>query len=202
MYKMGVSTNVMLMAFSGLQAYSSQKRQMRELGAQQAAGQRFIEVGAELERSELSMRMEAELLASTEQAVSNSEQLRQVLASQNVLAAARGQSPGAGVYRTAMTTAVRAHSEDEKARKLSLNFSKFNIENQKQISRLNQGSASYGLFSNTARQQGVVRDTFKEKMIDLAGGAINAATAIAAPGMKAPVTKSKGVDVGTYKKGR
>jgi len=191
---------MMLMAFSGIQAFSSKKRQIRELGSQLAVGQRMLEVGGNLERSELALRMQEELLASTEQATANAEQLREVLASQNVLAAARGVRTGAGTTKAIANKSISAHTSDENARKLALKFKEFNIANMQRVSQLNQVSSIYNLQSNTRQQMNAVRDRFKEKLIDMGGGLLSSFTSQSSRSTLAPVEKSVGIDMAQYRR--
>lgn len=98
---------------------------------------KMLRLGADLEQRELGLRMEQEQLASTEQAVQNSEQLRQVMASNRAIMGARGQMPGVGTAQSLMQNDMRAFDADETARKISLSYRQAEIKSRMALTKMN-----------------------------------------------------------------
>lgn len=102
------------------------------------ARERYSRLGDELDRQQIQLQMQQEQLASTEQAYYSSEKLRDVMASQRALFAARGQMGGQGSNLMASQQSQRLHAADEQARQLSLSFRKHQIESYQRLMGLNR----------------------------------------------------------------
>lgn len=132
-----------IMALGVYNEWNNKKSKMRELREQQEIGNRLINAGARLEQNDLDLQMEEAVLSSQEEGIFNSERLRGVLASQNVLAAARGVDSGAGTQEALRNSSIKNFNADEKARQRNLLSAQRGISNQKNISSLNQIGATF-----------------------------------------------------------
>lgn len=99
---------------------------------------KITKAGTRVEQQELDLRMEQMALQSSEQGLQNSEQLREVMASQRALMGARGQMAGVGSAGSLEQAGLRAFGADERARKLSLNFSQNQLAGQKRLLDINR----------------------------------------------------------------
>lgn len=90
--------------------------------------QRFERTGERLTEAQIGLRMNQEQLANTEQTLYQTEQLRETLASQRAIFAARGQSVGSGSARAITEKSMRAFSQDQQARSISQGFRKHQLE--------------------------------------------------------------------------
>lgn len=126
------------------------------LMAAQAAGQavniwqtsqasRTVGLGVSLDRQQLDLRMQQETLLSTERALQNSEQLRNVLSSQAAIMGARGQMPGVGSAQAIQQGALKEYGADERVRKMNLSFKKSQLEAQKLFTSLEAGGKKAAL---------------------------------------------------------
>lgn len=119
---------------------------------QTSQANRMIGLGADLDRQSVNLRMQQESLMSSEQAVMNSEKLREVMATQATIFGARGQTPGIGSARAIQQASINAYGADERARQLNLNFRNNQLKAQKyliSIDAYNQKAAnSAGLFNS------------------------------------------------------
>jgi hypothetical protein len=100
--------------------------------------EQFSNYGADIEHDELSLQMEKEQLSSTEDAYANQERLREVMASQRALFAARGQKVGQGTAVSFAQREIRTHSYDERARQVSMSYRKHQLESQQRLIKLNK----------------------------------------------------------------
>ena len=89
--------------------------------------------GAEIDKKEIDLQMQQEQLASTEQSVLNVERLREALASQRAIFAARGQASGQGTPVSLTQNQLSTFNQDEQARQLSLSFRKYQGDAQKRL---------------------------------------------------------------------
>lgn len=89
--------------------------------------------GAELDKRQLDLQFQQEQLASTEAAYMNAERLREALASQRALFAARGQSSSQGTPLTLTAGQIGAFNADENARQISMSFRKHQLDAQKRL---------------------------------------------------------------------
>ncbi len=152
-----------------LVANSSRKFQTEALRRQSNVARQLIGAGAALERAELDLRMEEELTASMEQAAASSEALNEVLASQKALFASRGQKSDAGTALAIKNKSIQNYLADERSRELGLQFKKYNIENKKQVSKLNEVGALFNVDTNRFKTQSDINDAFYEKVNETAG---------------------------------
>jgi len=124
----------------GLDVYQSKRKE------------RYTRMGEDLERREMQLQMQQEQLASSEQSLFQSEQLREVLATQRVLAASRGQMSGAGSNLAVSQSSIRAFNADEHARELSQSFRKHQFESSQRLQGLNRTARNQERrFSNIAK---------------------------------------------------
>ncbi len=100
--------------------------------------ERYTRMGEELERNEMRLQMQQEQLASSEQSLFASEQLRDILATQRALAASRGQISGAGSNLANAQSSIRAFNADEHARELSQTFRKHQFESAERLQNINR----------------------------------------------------------------
>lgn len=101
----------------GMNLYARNKaKKYEEMGMQ------YSRMGAQLEANEMGLRMEQEVLASKEQSLISTENLREVLASQRAIFASRGTKAGQGSAHGVQEKSIRTYNADERARKLSLDF--------------------------------------------------------------------------------
>jgi hypothetical protein len=100
---------------------------------QQRRQERYANKGADIEINELGLQMEKEQLASSEEALANTERLREVMASQRALYAARGQKVGQGSPVAIAQRDINTFSVDERARQLSMSFRKHQIESKQRL---------------------------------------------------------------------
>ncbi len=97
------------------------------------AQEKMARYGDELDRGQMRLQMESEQLASTEQALYNTERLRDVLATQRALAASRGQQSGQGSNLMVAQASQRAYNADENARRISMSFRKNQFESMQRL---------------------------------------------------------------------
>jgi hypothetical protein len=102
--------------------------------------ERYTNWGAQMERNELSLQLQKEQLASTEEAIANTERLGEVLATQRAIFASRGVQSGQGSARALATKQIGTYNADERARQLSMSFRKHQIESTNRISKMNQSA--------------------------------------------------------------
>ena len=100
--------------------------------------QRYQNMGADIEIQDLGLQLQKEQLASSEEAVANMERLRDTLATQRAIYAARGQKVGQGSPVSLMQGQIRAQSYDERARQLSMGFRKYELESKQRLIGLNK----------------------------------------------------------------
>lgn len=108
-----------------------------QLYAQKRAS-RYEKMAVDFEKQELGLRMEQEALQSTERSLFDTEQLRETLASQRAIFAARGGNPGQGSLARVPGASIRAHAADERARSISMGFRKSQIESQMKLLDINR----------------------------------------------------------------
>lgn len=77
-------------------------------------------VGADLDRRAIDLQMQQNALVSTQQAISNAQNFRDVIAAQNVQFATRGQTGGSAA--SLQNDSVREFNKDERTRKLNLDI--------------------------------------------------------------------------------
>lgn len=99
----------------------------------------YVNQGAELDQKMLDVQMQQTRLASTEQSLRNTEQLRYNLSSQRALFAARGQNPGQGGANIAAQTSLRGYGREETARRLNLGYSELTNKGNKALTEINRG---------------------------------------------------------------
>lgn len=97
--------------------------------------------GLQANQAELDLRMQQEQLASTEQSLFATEQLREILASQRAMFAARGQAP----VKELEQSSTRAYSADERAREFNLSGKQLAIKGQKNAVEGNRFNISQAL---------------------------------------------------------
>jgi hypothetical protein len=102
--------------------------------------ERYTNMGAEIERNELNLQLQREQLASTEEAIANTERLAEVMATQRAIFASRGVQSGQGSARALATKTIGVYNADERARQLSMGFRKHQIESTQRISKINQSA--------------------------------------------------------------
>lgn len=99
--------------------------------------ERYRRTGEQIDRQERELQMQQEVLASSEQALQNSERLREVMASQRALAAARGVQSGQGSNLAIANRSVSLYNADERARQLSMSFRKHQLDSLNRLYSLN-----------------------------------------------------------------
>ena len=92
---------------------------------QQNRESRYDAMGTKIQQKELDLRMQQEQLASSQESLFNMERLRDTMATQRAIFAARGQSASQGSNYFVGQESVRAFNSDEEARKLSLGFNEY-----------------------------------------------------------------------------
>jgi hypothetical protein len=105
--------------------------------------QNQLQTGAmqfETAQLQLDTRMKEEQLAFTQQALFDTERLREVMATQRALFSARGQMPGVGSAGAISNKSVNAFNADERARDLSQLFAKNRLNNQKSLLKLQKSA--------------------------------------------------------------
>ena len=103
----------------------------------QKKAERYTRLGEELDKQERQLQMQQEQLAGQEQSLYSSEKLRDVMASQRALAAARGVQSGQGSNLALSEQSQRLHGADERARQLSQSFRKHQLESYDRLYKLN-----------------------------------------------------------------
>ena len=103
----------------------------------QKKAERYTRLGEELDKQERQLQMQQEQLAGQEQSLYSSEKLRDVMASQRALAAARGVQSGQGSNLALSEQAQRLHGADERARQLSMSFRKHQLDSYNRLYSLN-----------------------------------------------------------------
>ena len=106
----------------------------------QRRAEKFTRIGEELEKQQLQLRMSEEQLAYTQKSLYGVEQLREVLASQRAIMAARGQAPGLGSAKALETRSVNVFNADERARQLSQTFRKNQLDSQMSLYNINRST--------------------------------------------------------------
>lgn len=99
----------------------------------------YVNQGAELEQKMLDVQMQQTRLASTEQSLINTEQLRYNLSSQRALFAARGQNPGQGTAQVATQASLKGYGREETARRLNLGYAELTNKGNKALTEINRG---------------------------------------------------------------
>lgn len=99
--------------------------------------EKYTRMGEELDRQERQLQMQQESLAASEQSLYSSEKLREVMASQRALAAARGVQSGQGSNLAISEQSQRLHAADERARQLSISFRKHQLDSYNRLYSLN-----------------------------------------------------------------
>ena len=105
----------------------------------QKRAEKYTRAGDQLDRQERELQMQQEALASSEQALQSSERLREVMASQRALAAARGVQSGQGSNLAIANRSLSVYNADERARQLSMSFRKHQMESYDRLYSLNAG---------------------------------------------------------------
>jgi hypothetical protein len=95
-------------------------------------------MGAEADRRELQLQFKREQLASSEESLANTERLRDVMATQRAMYAARGQQAGQGSPVAIAARSQNLYQADERARQLSLSFRKYQTEAQQRLIAIGQ----------------------------------------------------------------
>jgi hypothetical protein len=90
-------------------------------------------LGTQLDQQALGLQMEQERLASTEQALANTENLRSILSTQRALMASRNQMPGVGSAGASEQKAIRNYNADESARNLNMVFRQAHLTGQSRL---------------------------------------------------------------------
>lgn len=103
----------------------------------QKRAERYTRLGEELDRQQRELQMQQESLASQEQAVVSSEKLREVMASQRAIAAARGVQSGQGSNLAIANRSLNLYNADERARQLSMSFRKYQMDSYNRLYSLN-----------------------------------------------------------------
>lgn len=93
----------------------------------------FANMGAEMDRQQLSLQIEKEALVNSEETLASTERLRETLATQRAIFAARGISAGAGSSLAIAQRSIRTAGADERARRLSMGFRKHQMESQQRL---------------------------------------------------------------------
>jgi hypothetical protein len=83
--------------------------------------------------------MQQTRLASTEQSLINTEQLRYNLSSQRALFAARGQNIGQGTAQRAGQASLKAFGREETARRLNLGYAELTNKGNRALTEINRG---------------------------------------------------------------
>jgi hypothetical protein len=115
-----------------MQEFGRAESHLNEQGA-------YVNQGAELDQKMLDVQMQQTRLASTEQSLVNTEQLRYNLSSQRALFAARGQNPGQGPAQAATQASLRGFGREETARRLNLGYAELTNKGQKALTEINRG---------------------------------------------------------------
>jgi len=89
---------------------------------------------------QLDTRMQEEQLAFSQQALFDTERLREVMATQRAIFSARGQMPGVGSAGAITNKSLNAFGADERARNLSKLFAENKIKSGKSLLKLQQGN--------------------------------------------------------------
>lgn len=100
--------------------------------------ERYTRAGEQLDKQERQLQMQQEALAASEQSAYSSERLREVMASQRALNAARGVQSGQGSNLALSEQNIRLQNADERARQLSQSFRKHQMESYDRLYSLNQ----------------------------------------------------------------
>lgn len=98
-----------------------------------AQSNRAMKAGGRADKAQLDLQMEQDSLASVEQSLFNTEQLREVMSSQRAIFGARGQMPGTGSALAIEQKSLRGYGADERARELSTNFRKTQLLGRKSL---------------------------------------------------------------------
>jgi len=112
--------------------------------------QNQLQTGAmqfETAQLQLDTRMKEEQLAFTQQALFDTEKLREVMATQRALFSVRGQMGGVGTAAAISNKSVNAFNADERARNLSQLFAKNRISNQKSLLKIQKSAFDTGIGS-------------------------------------------------------
>lgn len=99
--------------------------------------ERYTRLGEQLDRQERELQMQQEALASQEQAVVSSEKLREVMASQRAINAARGVQSGQGSNLAIANRSLNLYNADERARQLSMSFRKHQMDSYNRLYNIN-----------------------------------------------------------------
>jgi hypothetical protein len=92
--------------------------------------------GLQIQQRDLDLRMQQEQLASSQESLYNMARLRDTMASQRAIFAARGQSSAQGSNFFIGQNSISSFNEDEQARKLSLNFRQHYINVNKTLASM------------------------------------------------------------------
>ncbi len=115
--------------------------------------QNQLQTGAmqfETAQLQLDTRMKEEQLAFTQQALFDTERLKEVMATQRALFSARGQMPGVGTAAAISNKSLSAFSADERTRNLSQLFRKNQLNNQKSLLKIQKSAFDTQIRSNMA----------------------------------------------------
>ncbi len=102
--------------------------------------EQFANMGADIESKELGLQMEREALASSEEALANTERLREVMATQRAIYGARGQQAAQGTSAAIGQRNIRVFNADERARQLSMGYRKHQLESQQRLLGINKAA--------------------------------------------------------------
>lgn len=141
----------------GANLYSQRKQARSENRAidQQAA---WMDLGLGMDLGDLSLQMEQDTLASTEQSLYNMGQLNEAMATQRAIFGARGQMPGVGSANSIATKSLNNFNADESARETNKKINKFKLESKGRLLKINNISNKASLtnqkYLNKAKRQG------------------------------------------------
>lgn len=97
---------------------------------------RIGKYGARLDQQSMQLRMEQETLAATQETLQDLTNLRETLASQRAIFAARGQNPGQGTAKAIENKSISAFGAEQQARDINKTFRKSYLESMGRLKRV------------------------------------------------------------------
>lgn len=128
----------------------SQRRQARAENRALDQQAEWMDVGLGMQMGDLSLEMEQDTLASTEQSLFNMEQLRETMAAQRAIFGARGQMPGVGSANSVANKSINTFNSDESARETNKKINKFKLESKGRLLKINNITGKAGLSNQKA----------------------------------------------------
>lgn len=113
----------------GMKAFSQSQSNQAEDAALREQDY-FSNLGFDIAKNEIGLRMDQETLAAEEQNLFSINRLRDVLSTQRAMMGARGQRSGVGSAGAIQNKAINVYNADEKSRNLNESFRKMQLQGQ------------------------------------------------------------------------